>query len=191
MLKQNDSSRHCQKTFFMSVLCNLFDIRLSLWFSITKDLMKQLRWFKQLISTRRFRGSTFLHFSDPLMTQFFSVPAPVQLTKQAEKYSPFLLGYYPIILGHWFSSDVVGWMPNLSQGTDKCAQPGKETDLPVNYKRLETLLVFVWSTYLTTRDAHNYHLGAPSFEGNLSLSCKYVLYQWYMVIPHIIKNAEN
>lgn len=49
-------------------------------------------------------------------------------------------------------------------------------DLPLSYERLETFLAFVCSTYLSTRDAHNYHLVAPSFEGNLSPSFKYVLY---------------
>lgn len=73
-------------------------------------------------------GSTFLHSSDPLMIQFCSVPAPVQLTKQAEKYSPFLLGYYSNILVHWFHSPRVRWIPNLSQGSDRYAWPGEETD---------------------------------------------------------------
>lgn len=93
--------------------------------------MKQLRWFKSsvlsvLLNHPLTLDSTFLHSSDPLMIP--SCSAPVQQNKQAEKYSPFLPGYYSVILVHWFGSPRVRWMPDLSQESDRCAWPGKGTD---------------------------------------------------------------
>ena len=134
MLKQNDSCKHCQKNCLHKCALWPFWHLDCLW----DFLSQKISWNNRGDLTANFYQevqiipsplcSTFLHSSDPLMIQFCSVPAPVQLTKQAEKYSPFLLGYCSIILVHWFHSPRVRWMPNLSQGSDRCAWPEKETD---------------------------------------------------------------
>lgn len=188
-------------------MCSLtFLTLLSLWFCITKDFIKQLRWFKSsilpvVLNHPLTLDSTFLHSPDPLMSQSCSVP--VQQNKQAQSTlfcQVIILLFQCTALAH--------------QGLDECqtchkrmtSMHGQEKEwtfgsnavsllsyenLTPSYERLVSFLAFAWSIYLSTRDGHSYHLVAPSFEGNASPSFECVLNPWYMVTQHTLKNAEN
>lgn len=160
MLKQNYSSRSCQKTFFMSVVFNFFGIKLSLWFCITKEVMKQTRWFNSTLwswgldhplATLFNLYALFWPTDDSvLFCSSFSLALQTNIWEELR-----LLGYYSVILVHWFDSDLVRWMPDHKGMTDVHSQKNNQTfesnilflltyrHSPVSYERLEMFLAFV------------------------------------------------